>query len=75
MNKIREKIEARLDALEHALLRQDHLVEDPVAVLQILASVSKFYSALQKNSGTSSKQHDGRFQRKRSGELKQFEEG
>ncbi|NBT48440.1 MAG: hypothetical protein EBT07_11625 [Actinobacteria bacterium] len=46
MNTIRAKIEARLDALEHALLRQDHLVEDSVAVLEILASVSKFYSAL-----------------------------
>jgi len=46
MNTIRAKIEARLDALEHALLRQDHLAEDPDAVLEILASVSKFYSAL-----------------------------
>ena len=46
MNTIRAKIEARLDALEESLLRQDHLAEDPVAVLEILASVSKFYSAL-----------------------------
>jgi hypothetical protein len=46
MKTIREKIEARLDALEDSLIRQDHLAEDPDAVLQILASVSKFYSAL-----------------------------
>ena len=46
MKTIREKIEARLDALEDSLQRQDHLAEDPVTVLEILASVSKFYSAL-----------------------------
>jgi hypothetical protein len=46
MNTIRAKIEARLDALEESLQRQDHLAEDPDAVLEILASVSKFYSAL-----------------------------
>jgi len=46
MNTIKAKIEARLDALEESLQRQDHLAEDPDAVLEILASVSKFYSAL-----------------------------
>ena len=46
MNTIRAKIEARLDALEEALQRQDHLAEDPVTVLELIGSISKFYSLL-----------------------------
>jgi len=45
MNTIRAKIEARLDALEESLQRQDHLA-DPVTALELIGSISKFYSVL-----------------------------
>ena len=45
MKTIREKIEARLDALEESLQRQDHLA-DPVTALELIGSISKFYSVL-----------------------------
>lgn len=45
MNTIREKIEARLDALEESLQRQDNLA-DPVTALELIRSIKKFYSVL-----------------------------
>ena len=46
MNTVLEKkIEARLDALEESLQRQDHLA-DPVTALELIGSISKFYSVL-----------------------------
>jgi len=42
---IRQKIEQRLDALEAALKQQEHISE-PDKVLEIIASISKFWSVL-----------------------------
>ncbi len=43
--KIHDKIEKRLDALEAALRQQRH-ISDPEPVLDIIASVSKFWTIL-----------------------------
>lgn len=42
---IRQKIEQRLDALEAALKQQEHISE-PDKVLEIIASITKFWTAL-----------------------------